>query len=102
MEARDRDTTIERPLPNSGRPYVLALVALLVLTALTFGLHFAPLGGTLGTFVALAIATVKVAIVAAIFMELREAAAATLVVAAASIGFLVLLCLGVIGDVAFR
>lgn len=87
---------------GSGRPYVLTLVALLLLTALTFGLHFAPLGGALGLAVALTIATVKVALVATIFMELRESFVATRVVAIVGLAFVVLLCLGIVGDVAAR
>ncbi|NVB78059.1 MAG: cytochrome-c oxidase [Kofleriaceae bacterium] len=86
----------------SGRPYVLALVALLLLTGLTFGMHFAPLGGALGLVVALTIATIKVGIVATIFMELRESFAATRLVAVFGVAFLLLICLGVVGDVAFR
>lgn len=87
---------------HSGRSLVLALVSLLVLTGLTFGLHFAPLGGPLGIAVALVIAAVKVSIVGAIFMELRGSAGALRVVIAVSIGFVALLCLGVIGDIALR
>lgn len=90
------------PEETSGRRYVLALVALLLLTGLTFGLHFAPLGGVLGVSVALLIAAVKVGIVAAVFMELRDAFAATRLVAAVSVAFVALLCLGIVGDVAFR
>lgn len=90
------------PEETSGRRYVLALIALLLLTALTFGLHFAPLGGSLGVSVALVIAAVKVGIVAAVFMELRDAFAATRLVAAVSVAFVALLCLGIVGDVAFR
>ncbi|HTL32021.1 MAG TPA: cytochrome C oxidase subunit IV family protein [Kofleriaceae bacterium] len=90
------------PEETSGRRYVLALIALLLLTALTFGLHFAPLGGTLGVSVAMLIAAVKVGIVAAVFMELRDAFAATRLVAAVSVAFVALLCLGIVGDVAFR
>jgi caa(3)-type oxidase subunit IV len=81
---------------------VLALVGLLVLTALTFGMHFAPLGGTLGLVVAMTIATIKVGIVAMIFMELRESFAGTRLVAVVGVAFLALICLGVVGDVAFR
>jgi caa(3)-type oxidase subunit IV len=98
----------EQPEPHegheaaSGRPYVLALVGLLVLTALTFGMHFAPLGGTLGLVVAMTIATIKVGIVAMIFMELRESFAGTRLVAVVGVAFLALICLGVVGDVAFR
>jgi cytochrome c oxidase subunit 4 len=87
---------------GSGVPYVLALVALLVLTALTFGLHYAPLGGALGLVVALAIAALKVGIVGMIFMELRESYAATRFVAAVGVAFVVLLCLGIAGDVGAR
>jgi len=90
------------PEETSGRRYVLALIALLLLTALTFGLHFAPLGGTLGVSVAMLIAAVKVGIVAAVFMELRDAFAATRLVAAVSVAFVALLCLGIVGDVALR
>lgn len=86
----------------SGRPYVLALVGLLLLTSLTFGMHFVPLGGALGLVVALTIATIKVGIVGMIFMELRESFAATRLVALAGVAFLLLICLGVVGDVAFR
>lgn len=87
---------------HSGRPLVLALVCLLVLTGLTFGLHFAPLGGPLGILVALVIAATKVSIVGAVFMELRGSAGALRVVVGVSIGFVALLCLGIIGDIAMR
>jgi caa(3)-type oxidase subunit IV len=87
---------------HSGRPLVIALVCLLALTALTFGLHFAPLGGPLGIVVALAIAAVKVSIVGAVFMELRGSEGALRVVVGMSIGFVALLCLGIIGDIAMR
>lgn len=91
-----------REHPSSGLKYVVALIALLVLTALTFGLHFAPLGGTLGSVATFSIASIKVAIVGLIFMELRESMAATRLIAAVSVVFVVLLCLGIIGDVVFR
>lgn len=87
---------------GSGRPYVLALVALLLLTGLTFGLHFAPLGGVLGLLVALVIATVKVGIVATIFMELRESFAATRLVAVVGVLFVALICVGIAMDVTMR
>ena len=88
--------------PAPGKPLVLALLALLALTGLTFGLHFAPLGGSLGAIVALAIAGTKVAIVGLVFMELRESMVATRVVALTSVAFVALLCLGISGDVLFR
>lgn len=92
----------DQPEPASGARYVWALLALLALTALTFGLHFAPLGGGLGAAVALTIAGAKVAIVGIVFMELRESLAATRIVALVSVGYVALLCLGVLGDVALR
>ncbi len=92
----------DHPEPPSGARFVYALLGLLAFTALSFGMHYAPLGGGLGAAVALAIAGAKVAIVGVVFMELREALAATRIVALVSVGFVVLLCLGVIGDVAFR
>lgn len=87
---------------ESGAKYVIALVALLALTALSFGLHFASLGGAVGTTVALTIAGVKVGIVALVFMELRASLPATRLIAAVSLAFVALLCLGIIGDVAMR
>jgi cytochrome c oxidase subunit IV len=87
--------------PRSGAPYVYALVALLGLTALTFGLHFVDLG-VLGVAVALGIATAKVTIVALVFMELRHSTTVTRVIAVVAVAFVVLLCLGVYGDVGFR
>jgi hypothetical protein len=52
--------------------------------------------------VALVIAAVKVSIVGAVFMELRGSTGALRVVICVSIGFVALLCLGVIGDIAMR
>ena len=90
-----------REHPVSGARYVLALLALLVLTALTFGLHFASLGRA-GLVIALSIASLKVAIVALVFMELLDSIASMRVVAIASVIFLALLCVGIYGDVGFR
>jgi len=92
----------DEPEPASGARFVYALLGLLALTALSFGLHFAPLGGGLGAVVALAIAGAKVSIVGIVFMELRESLAATRIVALVSLGFIALLCFGIVGDVAFR
>lgn len=87
---------------RSLTPYLIALAALLALTGLTFGLHFAALGEPWGLIVALAIAAAKISIVGSVFMELRGARGSVLVAAAVSVGFVALLCLGIIGDVAFR
>jgi caa(3)-type oxidase subunit IV len=86
---------------TSGIPFVLALVGLLALTALSFGLHFVPLGAA-GAAMALSIATAKIAIVGTVFMELRESMAATRMIALVTVAFVALLCLGIAGDVAFR
>lgn len=102
MEERDLSRERHEAGPGSGRKYVGALVALLVLTGLTFGLHFVPFGGSFGIIIALVIATTKVAIVALIFMELQESMASTRLVAIVSVAWVVLLCAGIIGDVGFR
>ena len=54
------------------------------------------------TLIALTIATVKVAIVGMIFMELRESLPATRVIAVVALLFVFLLCLGLLGDVMYR
>jgi caa(3)-type oxidase subunit IV len=87
---------------RTGAPLVLALVALLALTALTFGLHFAGIPDPWSIIVALAIAAAKIAIVAMVFMELREVRGSVAIVAAVTISFVALLCAGIAGDVAFR
>jgi len=101
MDKTEPQVMAEREHPGSGAKYVVALIALLCLTALTFGLHYVTVG-ELGMAVALTIAAVKVAIVALVFMELREAMVATRTVAAVAVAFVVLLCLGVFADVGFR
>ncbi|HKE16993.1 MAG TPA: cytochrome C oxidase subunit IV family protein [Kofleriaceae bacterium] len=84
-----------------GRPYVAALVALLGLTGLSFGLHFAGLGA-LGPAAALAIAAAKVLVVATVFMHLRQARAATRLIGLVTVLFVTILCLGILADVALR
>ncbi len=86
---------------NKRLTYVLALIALLVLTAASFGLSRVSLGAA-GTPIALAIAGVKVAIVGLVFMELLGSLAATRTIAVITILFIALLCLGILGDTAFR
>ncbi|HLU65725.1 MAG TPA: cytochrome C oxidase subunit IV family protein [Kofleriaceae bacterium] len=94
-------TAERKDRPSHGFHYVIALVALLLLTGLSFGLSFLDLGA-LGTPLALSIAGVKVLIVGSIFMHLREAVFATRLVGLVTIIFIALLCLGIIADVAFR
>jgi len=98
----DEQDEVERTQASSGRAYILALVALLLFTGLSFGMHFVPLGGAAGALIALAIAGAKVSIVGIVFMELRESLAATRMIALVTIGFVALLCLGIAGDVGFR
>ena len=86
---------------TSGRSYLLGWVALLVLTAISFGLSRLRLGDA-ATPVALGIAGVKVAVVGLVFMHLARARAALQVVALTSVVFIALLVLGVAGDVSFR
>jgi len=101
MDKTESDVMAEREHPGSGAKYVIALIALICLTALTFGLHYVTVG-ELGMIVALTIAAVKVTIVGLVFMELRSSMVATRTVAAVAVVFVVLLCLGVFGDVGFR
>jgi caa(3)-type oxidase subunit IV len=92
----------ERESHASSAKYVAALVALLALTALSFGLgRFARLGAA-GPFIAFSIAGIKVIIVGLIFMELRDSLPATRLVAVVTVLFVALLCLGILADVAFR
>ena len=101
MDKTESQVMAEREHPGSGARYVIALIALLCLTALTFGLHYVTVG-ELGMVVALTIAAVKVTIVGLVFMELRSSMVATRTVAAVAVVFVILLCLGVFGDVGVR
>jgi caa(3)-type oxidase subunit IV len=101
MDKTEQQVLEEHEHPGSGLRYVFALVALLCLTALTFGLHYVTVG-ELGIVIALTIAAIKVGIVGLVFMELRESMIATRTVAAVAVAFVVLLCVGVFGDVGFR
>lgn len=96
-----QDVVSEHEHPRSGARFVVALVALMALTLLSFGMHYIRLG-TLGTVIALTIAGIKVVVVGLIFMELRESLAATRLIPVVTILFVILLCLGIVGDVAFR
>jgi caa(3)-type oxidase subunit IV len=84
-----------------GRPYVVALIALLALTGLSFALHFASLGA-LGPAAAIAIASAKVLVVAVVFMHLNRARAATRLIGLVTALFVAILCLGVLADVGLR
>jgi cytochrome c oxidase subunit 4 len=75
-------------------PLIVSWLALLALLALTVTLAYRPLGA-FNMVAALAIGTIKAAIVAAVFMELRRRGSQTLIFAAAGLFWLgILLWLG--------
>lgn len=82
--------------------YAVALVAILGLQYLSFGLHYVALPGAGNIVVPLIIAAVMVVVSAMVFMELRRSSALARVIAVVAVLFVALLCLGVAGDVAFR
>ena len=98
---RDEHELHEEREHAGGAKLVAALIALLLLAALSLGLHYVHLG-PIGTSVAFLIAAIKVIIVGLVFMELLESMAATRWVAMLTVMFVTLLCLGILGDVAFR
>jgi cytochrome c oxidase subunit 4 len=85
----------------SGAGYLAAWIALLVLTALSYGAAHLALGG-FGTPVALGIAGIKAMVVLLFFMHLIEASTSMRVIAAVAVLFIVFLCLGIAADVAYR
>jgi len=86
---------------RSGKPYILAWLALLVLTGASYGLHLLPLG-SFSPVAAFSIALAKALIVILVFMHLTEAAFSVRMVALLNLLFVALLCLGVVADVALR
>jgi caa(3)-type oxidase subunit IV len=84
--------------PPSGLALVLTFVALLGLAGASW---LAAVLGT-GTAVAIAIATCKAIVIALVFMELFRAQATDRIIAVVAVLFVVLLCAGMMGDVAFR
>lgn len=85
----------------SGGAYVIALVVLLGFTGLSLGLHFVHLG-VFNTVAAFSIASVKVLVVAFVFMHLAEAMFATRLIGLVTVLFIAILCLGIVADVAYR
>jgi cytochrome c oxidase subunit IV len=86
----------------SGRAYLIAWLALLALTVLSFAASRFSLGYAAGATVALAIATVKATWVALVFMHLLEARFAQRAAIATAIAFVIILCLLMITDVGSR
>jgi caa(3)-type oxidase subunit IV len=82
-------------------PLVLAWVALAVLTSLSFGARYLPLG-VFATPVALAIAVAKACVVLTWFMQLRREATSVRLLVWVVLFTVVLACAGVVGDVALR
>lgn len=83
---------------SSGRPYVIAWLALMVFTLLSFGAHYLPLGA-FATPVALLIALVKALVVLIVFMHLRREPTSIRVVAGLNLAWVALLCGGIALDV---
>ncbi len=101
-EQAETETAAETSSAHPGGvPYVIALVALLLLTGLSYALSFAGLG-SLGPPVALAIASAKVLVVASVFMHLRHGHTATRLVGVVTALFVAILCLGILADVGLR
>lgn len=86
---------------GSGRPLVLVLLGLLVLTLASWAISTVGLGAA-SVAIALAIAAVKASLVLYWFMELPHAALPARVVGLVTIAFIALLCAGTITDVALR
>lgn len=85
----------------AGRPIVLALLALVVLTAASYGMSFVDVGAA-GAPLAIAIAAFKAGVVAVVFMELMRASPTARIAGIVTIAFIALLCAGTVSDVALR
>jgi cytochrome c oxidase subunit 4 len=90
------------PAPQaSTRPLVVTFVALILLTAISYGVsHFSFGWGS--TAIALLIAAVKAGLVLYAFMELPMASTPARIVVLVTLSFIALLCAGVIGDIGVR
>ena len=84
-----------------GIYYVVAWLALLILTAASYGATRLDLAAA-GPAVALGVATIKALIVLLVFMHLVEANATVRIVIGTALVFIVLLALGIVADVGFR
>jgi cytochrome c oxidase subunit 4 len=86
---------------HAGRPYVMAWFALLLLTAASYGverLHF----GRWGFATSLFIAALKASIVLIVFMHVRREPVVIRFLALLNVIYVLLICLGIAGDVAAR
>lgn len=86
---------------TANRSYIVVWFALLVLTGVTLGVSYLDLG--LGNVAAaLAIASVKAALVALYFMHLRHEGRLVWAFALTPLGFLLLIICGTLADTLFR
>lgn len=79
----------------------VVLVALLILTVVSYLVSLVQLGA-LGPFVAIGVASLKVALVVWYFMELRETSVSARTAFGVMVAFIVILCLGIAADVGLR
>jgi cytochrome c oxidase subunit 4 len=84
--------------PYGVRRHVVAWLALVGLTLLSFGIDRLHLG-SLSTAIALAVALVKASIVFVVFMHLDREPFAVRFVAVLNVAWVLLLCLGIAADV---
>ena len=87
---------------HGQRRYWVVWIALLALTATTYGMAKVDLGGHWNLVVALVIAAAKAALVVLFFMHLWDAKGTNRLVFIVSIFFVLLLIAGVVGDMATR
>jgi caa(3)-type oxidase subunit IV len=83
---------------SPGRRYIHAWLALLVLTAVSFGADQMHLG-SLSTGIALLVAVLKASIVFVVFMHLDREPFPIRFVAGLNVAWVLLLCLGIAADV---
>jgi cytochrome c oxidase subunit 4 len=94
-----RDMTAVGGRLGGGKPYVLAWLSLLLLTAASFGIHYVDLG-PFATAASLAIAALKAAIVFLVFMHLTREPSTIRFVAVLNVAWVALISLGIALDVA--
>lgn len=83
----------------SGKRYVIAWLALLVLTALSFAADHLVMGN-LATAVALGVALIKASVVLVVFMHIGQEPFPIRFVAVLNLAWVALLCLGIAADTA--
>lgn len=86
---------------TAARTYIVIWLALLVLTGITWGISYLDLG-LWNAAAALAVASVKAALVALYFMHLRQEGRLVWAFALFPLGFLALIIFGTLADTLFR